>query len=381
MLNHQLVESYQDLLHVCFCALIRKHHSYQKEKEKAISEKARVLSDQLQSDIDHDSAIKELAKNPLLLTLLFVIAVDPQTAKQRSVQEQGVAKQLPAEEQRIVKRHPLPRQKIELYNIFTHVLLEGQSTARRLPPLPVTEEQAIRCLGQLAMKMKEEGSHTIPRRDVMYLLTQEIRAERYTNAAERKAEAVLKYIRERTGLFVRLTTDDEFGFFHSTFQDYFVARHMLNSIRLSPARGISQLVSKACDLDDSWLEPFRLAVAYQAYEGKAIANKIISRLLERLNDADSFGKRERILSLAFECVCQVRAFTFDNDVVQKIRQQIVLLHNEALQNCQHDSCQRIEAIMKNGCSMLHDLADPVLGDFVSQVQAYLEMHASQKTAE
>ena len=136
-------------------------------------------------------------------------------------------------------------------------------------------------LGPLAFAMQEEGNSPTRERDVLASLCKTIAARPDAgkpDEIEREAKEFLKRIRERGGLFVE-RTGDYFGFMHRTFQEYFAARYMLNSIKENQQQGIDALVSKARQSDDLWREPFLLAVAYQSDENEKIADAIITALL------------------------------------------------------------------------------------------------------
>ncbi len=198
--------------------------------------------------------MRELAENPLLLTLMVVM-------QQNSI--------------------VLPQQRVELYDVVTRTLLENRNIAKNLTPIP--ENQAMQYLGPLAFAMQEEGNSLTRERDVLASLRKTIAARPDAGKPEeieREAKEFLKRIRERGGLFVE-RTGDYFGFMHRTFQEYFAARYMLNQIKDNQQQGIDSLVSRACHSDDLWREPFLLAVAYQSGENEKVADAIITALLDR----------------------------------------------------------------------------------------------------
>ncbi len=136
-----------------------------------------------------------------------------------------------------------------------------------------------------------------------------------------EAEKFLSRIRERGGLFI-LRTGDYFGFFHRTFQEYFVARHLLNAIKQQPVEGIKDLVDRACQRDDLWREPFLLAVAYQSTVDEKIAGEIIRELLTSPMGA-SQKEREHNLLLAAESLIETKPLTLDPILEKQIAHRLI----------------------------------------------------------
>ncbi len=217
--------------------------------EQEVSRDAQQLADALSKAMKENQGVRELAENPLLLTLLAVM-------QQNSIE--------------------LPRQRVDLYSKVTEVFLENRNIAKGLPQIPV--ELAIRRLGPLALTMQETKNNFARRSDVLAALKKVISSEGGTpEQVDEEAENFLKRIRERGGLFVQ-RTGDYFSFMHRTFQEYFVARHMLNEIQQDQAKGITKLISRIRSDVSTWREPFLLAVAYQSNENKKIASEIIRQL-------------------------------------------------------------------------------------------------------
>ena len=159
-----------------------------------------------------------------------------------------------------------------------------------------------------------------------------------------EAEKFLSRIRERGGLFI-LRTGDYFGFFHRTFQEYFVARHLLNAIKQQPVEGIKDLVDRACQRDDLWREPFLLAVAYQSTVDEKIAGEIIRELLTSPMGA-SQKEREHNLLLAAESLIETKPLTLDPILEKQIAHRLILFYEEAQRNNNFKICDEIEKAMR-----------------------------------
>jgi hypothetical protein len=119
----------------------------------------------------------------------------------------------------------------------------------------------------------------IRKTDVEIALRQVIsREEGDTNLVANVAEVFLELVRKRSGLFV-LRTNNYFGFCHRTFQEYFIARYILNEIKRDSKHWIPMLIQLARQTDDLWREPFLLALAYQSSEDEFMVQQIIYQLV------------------------------------------------------------------------------------------------------
>jgi hypothetical protein len=218
------------------------------EEQKRLADEARRKADLLSQAIKQDPHIGALAKRPLLLYLLIIVLV-----KQTEID--------------------LPQQRIKLYEVAVKFLLEGQSLKRNLPQ--IAEQKAIQALGLIAVKMKEQGKAYMHHDDVINLLKQ---SQAITTQA---AEELLLLIRERSGLFVK-RVNNEFGFYHNTFEDYFAARYKLLLID-GDISALQQFMRDGLT-NERWSNTLLLAIAYASYQhdGKELTNTIISSLVDAL---------------------------------------------------------------------------------------------------
>ncbi len=218
-------------------------------EEETVQREADEVAKRLVDAVEKNQGVRELAENPLLLTLLA------------TMQQKGIE---------------LPRRRAKLYKVVTETLLEDRNISKGLPQLP--EAVAIQRLGPLAYQMHAEGNSFARESDVITFLEQAIGSPQGgggTSASiEGEARTYLKRISERGGLFVR-RTGDFYGFFHRTFEEYFAARHMLKRIELDRDREIDAFVELARREDDLWREPFLLAVAHKSGEDSSIASQLI----------------------------------------------------------------------------------------------------------
>src|SRR5437667_2278960 len=183
---------------------------YDTDIERKVAQRTQIL----QAALNENQSVKELAENPLLLTLLVVM-------QQNSI--------------------VLPQQRIELYDVITRTLLVNRNLAKVIEPIP--HNMVLKRLGPLAFQMQEENNSFARERDVMNALAQVIRDDGWSDEEiRREATDFLKRIRERSGLFVQ-RSGDYFGFMHRTFQEYFAARYILNNIKVDESYWIDELVT------------------------------------------------------------------------------------------------------------------------------------------
>ena len=154
---------------------------------ESINAKSTLMEQGLGEAIKSYPAVRHLAENPLLLTLLAVM-------HQNSIQ--------------------LPERRVELYDVVTRTLLEHRNKTRELNWIP--EEQAIAYLGSLAFKMQETGNSFATEDEVVAELADAINQLQGGTAEEVESEVkrFLFRLRERGGIFV-LRASDYFGFFPS----------------------------------------------------------------------------------------------------------------------------------------------------------------------
>jgi hypothetical protein len=312
-------EQIQDFLprwyraHLCYDHHISVQEGlHNKDIEREVTQRVQVI----QKALNENRAVKELAENPLLLTLLVVM------------QRNSVV---------------LPEQRVELYDVVTRTLLENRNIAKGIEPVP--SHTALRRLGPLAFQMQEENNSFAREHDVMDTLVRAIRDEGGSEEAIRQ-EAIdfLRRIRERGGLFVQ-RSGDYFGFMHRTFQEYFAARYILNNINVEEAHWIDELVTRASRLDALWREPFLLAVAYQSNRNEVIANKILSAFLAR-TPAHPLSQHVTHLLLAANAVTEAKSSTLAPTLEKQIAKQLFAAYERAQREQDFEQCQKIEPVIQ-----------------------------------
>ena len=173
--------------------------------EEAKQARIKLLTAELTDAVDKNDAVRKLAENPLLLTLMAVML------------HNGTR---------------LPERRVELYQAVAKTLLESRNAIKGLPEL--YEEEAIQRLGPLAFTMQEQGNSLARRSEVEAAIKQALASPSGSGVRSEEQVTVdvstyIESIGRRGGLFV-LRTGDYYGFIHRSFQEYFAARHMLREI-------------------------------------------------------------------------------------------------------------------------------------------------------
>jgi NACHT domain len=214
--------------------------------QPAVRMRARESVARLTSRLDQHPALRDLAANPLLLTMIA-------TAHRY--------------------RGALPDSRADLYGEICHVLLSRRDQAKDFPPLlswPV--KQAL--LAALAYQMMREHVSSLPADRVLGILGPQL--ERYPSSVT--GEAFLDEV-SRNGLLIEAPAGT-YSFAHLTFQEYLAARHVSTNPDL--------VKSLAGNVSDSWWRETILL-----YAATADASLIVGACLE--------NPTIPALTLAFDC--------------------------------------------------------------------------------
>jgi hypothetical protein len=285
------------------------------EQEEITRRDAAQMTGELSNAVKNHIGVRNLAENPLLLTLLAVM-------QQNSIE--------------------LPRQRVDLYRVVTLTLLENRNVARGLPV--VYEAEAIQNLGHIAFEMQETRNSFARQKVVLESLKTTIANYESTSInIPATAEDFLRRVRERGGLFI-LRTSDYFGFFHRTFQEYFAARYIINEIKTNKPEQITNLVKKAQQSDDLWREPFLLAVAYKSGENEVTARYIIRELVS-VPGKKSLMQRAHDILLGAECLIEAKPFSIDITLEETILHLLLEVYTEAWKIQEFKICDQIEDVL------------------------------------
>ena len=212
---------------------------------RAVQLRARESADRLNALLQANSALRDLAVNPLLLTMIA-------TAHRY--------------------RGALPGSRADLYGEICQVLLSRRAQAKDLPELLSWPAKQM-LLASLAYQMMRDHASDLPAARVLEILSPQL--ERYSSSVS--GEAFLDNV-ARNGLLVE--AEGRYAFTHLTFQEYLAARHVSAN---------SDLVKSLVDsVSDPWWHESILL-----YAATADASPIVRACLDSGTIA--------ALTLAFDC--------------------------------------------------------------------------------
>ena len=239
-------------------------------------------------------AIRELAGNPLLLTLLSIVA---------RVQD-------------------LPRDRVNLYDRCAHLLLDNWQLGKSENRDKLGPDQKMRILQCVAAKVQEEKTglegNVISEANLRAVIEEQLRAlavpEPWFEAGE-----LIRKLRERNFMLAYLG-DRQYGFVHRTFLEYFRAeeiRYRLEKTGELAEVELLELFHQSWRAEE-WKEPLRLVCGLI---GPARAGKCIGILLDQSENEDG----ENAVFLASECLREVREVTAVEEVRDRAWEAIVRL--------------------------------------------------------
>ena len=209
----------------------------------------------------------ELAGNPLLLTMMGIIA----------------------------KHQDLPEERWKLYERCTDVLLEDWDIKRKKIDrqillrleIPIRAAQKAEILQRVATYMLERGQTGRELNAIAYRPLLEILAlylvEVYSMSrgeAAATAEEILNHLRERTYILAEVG-EHIFGFVHRTFMEYFVARHL--QAQFNTREADFQWLNSAV-FDVHWRQPEWQEVLFLLVAMLAGQNTPIKKIIDYLRD-------------------------------------------------------------------------------------------------
>ncbi len=251
-------------------------------REAAAAEAERRVArhaDSLAAAVFAEPHVAELARNPLLLTILALI------------HNQGAR---------------LPDRRVDLYRLCVAALAETWNRARSLSGRPVDvhlgdepldERFVVNLLGPVALAIHGEQAGGLVDQDeletrISATLQQADGIPR--RRARRLAQDFIELMRRDTGL-LQERGYRRFAFLHLTFEEYLAARGLLESVAVEDPAALLQTYAT----DPRWREVVRLAVA-------AAPQREAGRLLVALIAAPAAGpERGRPALLAGECLLDV----------------------------------------------------------------------------
>ncbi len=239
--------------------------------------------------ISENPRLRELAGNPLLLTIMAIL----------------------------YKHQDLPEKRWELYRQATSVLLEDWDIKRKkltkeeLMPLPegvrIGKDQKARLLQRVSYYMLERSQPNAELNAIAYHQLITIVAEfleteyrRPPGEARDLAAEILNHLRERTYILAEIG-EQIYGFVHRTFMEYFAASHIEYEFynRKSDYSWLTKKVYGAHWKQDQWREILLLLIAMIADRGSPV-----EEVIEHL---DTIRKKRPLYNTVFAAECLAEA--------------------------------------------------------------------------
>lgn len=285
-------------------------------QQEAETEKAELLF-----AVAHNPGVRQLAANPLLLTILALM------------KRQGVA---------------LPERRVQLYDRYIETLLRHWNLARGLDrrtsrDLDVVE--TMRVLAPLALWMHQASPGIgLVKREEMRRELERIYRERGEAAPEPAARRLLQDARDHASLLLERGAG-QYGFIHLTFQEY-LAAVAIGQLGQSDVTPVAQLLAQHVD-DPTWHEVTLLTIGYLGIiqQRDSAAGETLVKLM-----AMHEGEPGAAVALAGETVLD----TWPGGVTQQCRTAVA----EALLATMLDDQRVAPAIRARAGSALGGLGDP-----------------------
>ncbi|WP_424098218.1 NACHT domain-containing protein [Moorena producens] len=238
--------------------------------------------ERLQKAIDTSSPIRQLAVNPLLLTMMAILN----------------------------RNQELPRDRSELYNQASRLLLYQWDVERallednRVDPKTIDYKDKQQMLGKVAdfMQGNQAGlaGNLISGEDLERIIKEELKLRDVTNPRA-VAKVMINQLRTRNFILCFMGAD-YYAFVHRTFLEYFCAWEFVRKFEKKQDISLEQLKTKVFGQhwrDESWREVLRLIVGM-------IDSKKAGEIIEYLMAQDGVEDEFRNLFLAADCLSEVR---------------------------------------------------------------------------
>ncbi len=255
--------------------------------------------DLLLEDFKLNPALKNLARNPLMLTLLASL--------------------------RRGSRGPLPHHRVELYKIVTKTLLDTWNQRDESERIDVALAEYV--LGALAERL-QRSNRILTEHEVKEITRRSMAEFRHRSTNQITDNEVNKFIRQLrydSGLFVE-TGQGLFNFMHRSFQEYFVALHLLHK---RPEE--LQQFAVAHYRVDHWYEPLLLAIAYESTRDKPAEEKqasdIIRAIVETNDDYNTVLQRNLLFTATSVADCDAQAI--DSELQSMIANRLFNLYGDS----------------------------------------------------
>ncbi|WP_229414767.1 MULTISPECIES: HEAT repeat domain-containing protein [Moorena] len=238
--------------------------------------------ERLQKAIDTSPPIRQLAQNPLLLTMMAILN----------------------------RNQELPRDRSELYNQASRLLLHQWDVERallednRVDPKTIDYKDKQQMLGKVAYFMHENqaglAGNLISGEDLERIIKDELKLREVTNPRA-VAKVMINQLRTRNFILCFMGAD-YYAFVHRTFLEYFCAWEFVSKFEKKQEISLEHLKNEVFGKhwqDESWHEVIKLIVGM-------IDSKKGGEIIEYLMAKDGEGDKFHNLFLAGDCLSEVR---------------------------------------------------------------------------
>ncbi|NEQ85369.1 MAG: NTPase, partial [Moorea sp. SIO2I5] len=238
--------------------------------------------ERLQKAIETSSPIRQLAVNPLLLTMMAILN----------------------------RNQELPRDRSELYNQSSRLLLHQWDVERallednRVDSKTIDDQNKQQILRKVAyfMQSNQEGlaGNIISGEDLERIIFDELKSREFTNPRT-VAKVMINQLRTRNFILCFMGAD-YYAFVHRTFLEYFCAWEFVRKFESAQDISLEQLKTEVFGKhwqDKSWHEVLRLIVGM-------IDSKKAGEIIEYLMAQDGEGYKFTKLLMVADCLSEVR---------------------------------------------------------------------------
>jgi HEAT repeat protein len=254
------------------------------------------FAERLRLALARSTAIRELAGNPLLLTMMAILNL----------------------------RQELPRDRVNLYEQASLVLLhswdiEYHELSQILDVLDRQGKQAL--LKQIAYKMQSapagSAGNSISREDLILEISQFLR-DRDVDKPQQVADKLIEQLRTRNFILCHLGADI-YTFMHRTFLEYFCASYFVEQFEKRRKLSLEDLIETVYRLhwqDPTWHEVLRLIVAQ-------IDSVFAGKIIEWLSEQEDPIRECTNIFLAAECLLDVKErfkiSAVENNIIERLK--------------------------------------------------------------
>lgn len=263
--------------------------------------KKAAIFERLQQAVEESRAIRELAGNPLLLTMMSILN----------------------------RNQELPRFRAKLYEEAAKVLLhkwdfevKEKLGHEKIDPYIIDEEVKQSICGRIAYKMQSSGKglagNIINREDLRQTITDSL-SGLMGNEATACAKLMVEQLRERNFIlcFLGGYNEDYYAFVHRTFLEYFCAWEFVRQFEKQKTLDLDGLIQVYREhwRNESWHEVLRLMAGM-------LDARFTINILEYLIGEDGEAEKFSNLFLAAECVSEVKKRNEIAGVAGRVRDRV-----------------------------------------------------------